>query len=127
MTDQDIRDRILKMDLDLDGRISFDEFSQHLQASASEAVESPMEGFKRSDGTIDWFAVFLHFDTDGSGVLSLVELRAFVEELDDGISREELVEMIRSMDKNGDLQVSYAEFLHYFEGAPKRKRLNQSV
>ena len=86
-----------------------------------------MDGFKRSDGTLDWFQVFLHFDTDGSGVLSLVELKAFVDELDGEATRTELLELIRSMDENGDLQVSYSEFRAYFEGGPERRRLRQSV
>ena len=127
VTDQDIRDRILKMDLDLDARISFAEFAQHLTHSAGAVVESPLRGFKRRDGTIDWFKVFVQFDTDGSGILSLVELKAFVEALDGDTAREELVELIRAMDQNGDLQVSYAEFQRYFSEPSKPRRIHQSV
>ncbi len=123
VTDQDIRDRILKLDTDFDCRIRFEEFSQHLESSSTAPIESSTEGFLRRDGTIDWFAVFMHFDTDDSGVMSLVELKNFIEEFDGGATRQEL---IRSMDENSNMHVSYSEFHRYFGGRLAPRRLHQA-
>ena len=72
-------------------------------------------------------ALFERLDTDGSGILSLVDLKALVEELDGDTGDAELVELSRAMDQSGDLQVSYDELPRAFSAPSKPRRLHQSV
>jgi len=127
-TNRAVRDRILRMDTNLDGKVSFEEFSRYMAEAMAESTEAPTSsGFTRPDGSVHWFKVFLHFDRDGSGTMSLDELRGLLEEIDHDKGRGELVEIIRAMDTNADLEISYAEFKHYFEGAPEQRRLRRHV
>ena len=71
--------------------------------------------------------LFERLDTDGSGILSLVERKALVEDLNGDTGREALVELSRAMDQSGDLHVSYAELQRDFSAPSKPRRLHQSV
>ena len=106
---EQIKKRIEKDDVDGDGRISFEEFYQSLQA-----VEySEPQAFFRADGSVKWFDIFRYYDVDGSGYLEKDELRHFF--VDKGAMTEEeldaLMDEMDSIQKDG--RISFAEMLLY--------------
>ena len=127
-TNQDIRARILNMDDDLDGQVSFEEFSKAMNtAVVEEPSDLPSPSFRNEDGSWNWFAIFSHFDEDGSGALSLRELRTFVEGEDFGVSKKFWISLVEGMDRNADMSISYHEFMSYLSGRKKRRRLYRRV
>jgi Ca2+-binding EF-hand superfamily protein len=55
--------------------------------------------------------IFSSFDTNGDGVLSLDELRSGLRQLGIHLSTEELRRLMEVIDKDGDAQIDYQEFL----------------
>ena len=100
-SDEQLRYMIKQADLDDDGSISFDEFCEVMVVSMAD--DSFDEGSLKES--------FRTFDMDGNGYISASELktmmkRAMGEELTD----EEVDEMIREADLDGDGQVDFEEF-----------------
>lgn len=58
---------------------------------------------------------FRFFDTDGSGNISLEELRLCLRDIDTGLSDSEIEEMLKLADTSGDQELSYEEFCQIFE------------
>ena len=56
--------------------------------------------------------IFSLFDDDKTDTISLANLRRVAEELAETIDEEELTEMIKRADDNGDMSVSFDEFYH---------------
>ena len=114
--DKDIRDTILAMDQDLDGKITLSEFTDHMKKAL---IPEPSFVFPDNFHDIDWFEVFVHFDTDGSGTLSAQELKEILEAKGPQLPRETIIEIFTSLDKNFDGSLSYAEFIrHFTQGTP---------
>ena len=81
----------------------------------------------KDDGSIDWFGAFVHFDQDGSGVLSLVELRQMFEELGHPTQRDAMQAVLMQLDRDADMEISYCEFIRYFEGGSPARTLDMKV
>ena len=66
--------------------------------------------FKKSgiDSKYEFFSVF---DKDGNGYISAAELRHVMTNLGEKLTDEEVDEMIREADIDGDGQVNYEEFV----------------
>lgn len=109
--DKDIRDTILAMDLDLDGKITLAEFTTHMKKAL---IPEPSFVFSDNLNDIDWFEVFVHFDADGSGTLSAQELKEILEAKGPLLPRETIIEIYTSLDKNFGGSLSYAEFIRHF-------------
>lgn len=122
---REIRDRILQMDDNLDGKIGFEEFARHL----SEVLEpQPKMPFTRENGKTDWFAVFVHFDVDGSGLLDISELKSMLTEIGFGGDREAVVALFADIDQNMDGKISYGEFvLHFRDHGKVRERTSVNI
>ncbi len=58
---------------------------------------------------------FRFFDLDGSGRISLEELRLCLRDSETGLSHSEIEEMLRLADTSGDQELSYEEFCEIFE------------
>jgi Ca2+-binding EF-hand superfamily protein len=58
---------------------------------------------------------FRFFDMDGSGEISLEELRLCLRDIDTGLSDSEIEEMLKLADTSGDKELSYEEFCQIFE------------
>ena len=65
----------------------------------------------KKDTKEDILHVFNLFDTDGSGKITLQDLRRVADELGEEISDEELKNMISRADTNDDNAISRDEFL----------------
>ncbi|GBF80615.1 EF-hand domain-containing protein [Aphanothece sacrum] len=83
-------------------RITFAEFSTLLHRDLAEGEESEM--LKR----------FHLFDADGSGYITLEELRVCLQDIDEAISDADIEAMLKHADTSGDEQISYEEFCQLF-------------
>ena len=128
-TNEAVRAKILSMDTDLDGRITFEEFAQFMSAGLHEEDEHEEDEsrFHMEDGSPNWFALFVHFDRDGSGILSLQELRQLLDEIGYKSAREELIAIIHEIDKDANMEISYSEFIDHFRGPAPKKTLDVYV
>ena len=99
-TEAELRDLINEVDADGNGTIDFPEFlnlmARKMQDTDSE--EELKEAFKV-------------FDKDGNGFISAAELRHVMTNLGEKLTDEEVDEMIREADVDGDGQVNYDEFV----------------
>merc|ERR1711904_649212 len=87
-------------DKDGDGTIDFPEF---LSLMARKMKDTDTE-----EGLIGAFKVF---DRDGNGFISAAELRHVMTNLGEKLTDEEVDEMIREADVDGDGQINYEEFV----------------
>ena len=98
---QTIFQMIADMDEDGSGQIEFAEFL-HLM-TAHPDVAGSKKNIKK---------IFDLFDDDRTETISLNNLRRVAEDLAETIDEEELTEMIKRADDNGDMNVSFDEFYH---------------
>lgn len=99
-SDAELREMISEVDVNGDGRIDFEEFVI-LMNRRSKEVDSEEE-------VINAFRVF---DKEGGGMISAVELRHIMTTLGDRLTEEEVEEMIREADVDGDGYINYDEFV----------------
>ena len=62
---------------------------------------------KKNDDTDETKKAFELFDKDGSGYISVEELKQVMTQIGENLTDEELAEMIKEADVNGDGQVDY--------------------
>ncbi len=63
------------------------------------------------DNEEDMMNVFRVFDKDGNGYITAAELKQAMESLDEVVTDEDIEDMIREADTNGDGNVNYEEFI----------------
>ncbi|KAK4238776.1 hypothetical protein C8A03DRAFT_33172 [Achaetomium macrosporum] len=98
-SDEELQDLINEVDTNKDGVISFDEFL----ALMSQTV-------KEVDTEQELLNAFKVFDKDGSGTISSDELRHVLKKLGENLTDDEVEEMIKLADRNGDGHIDYHEF-----------------
>eukprot|EP00058_Branchiostoma_floridae_P007764 XP_002593252.1 hypothetical protein BRAFLDRAFT_124868 [Branchiostoma floridae] len=99
-TEAELRDMVNEIDADGNGTIDFPEFLTMMARSKKDGDE---EGELRE--------AFKVFDKDGNGFISAAELRHVMTNLGEKLTDEEVDEMIREADVDGDGQVNYEEFV----------------
>ncbi|PWU83760.1 putative calmodulin [Trypanosoma cruzi] len=99
-TEAELQDMINEVDQDGSGTIDFPEF---LTLMARKMQDSDSEERSRS--------AFRVFDKDGNGFISAAELRHVMTNLGEKLTDEEVDEMIREADVDGDGQINYEEFV----------------
>ncbi|XP_052766857.1 calmodulin-beta-like, partial [Mya arenaria] len=100
-TEEELRDMIAEVDADGSGSIDFNEFCAMMVKKMNEGTD-PEEEMREA---------FKVFDTDGSGTITVDELKQVMQNLGEKLTKEELDEMIREADKDGDGEIDYAEFV----------------
>ena len=93
--DTDLRDLIKEVDVDLSGTIDFDEFK---------ALMVSQQGNRKSRLKL----AFSVFDQDGSGQITANEMRSVMSQF--GLTDEELDEIIKEVDHDGDASIDFEEF-----------------
>mmetsp|Transcript_8162 Transcript_8162/g.14238 ORF Transcript_8162/g.14238 Transcript_8162/m.14238 type:complete len:152 (+) Transcript_8162:182-637(+) len=63
------------------------------------------------DEVADLKEAFSMFDIDGDGTITLVELKEVMKSLGQNPTERELIQMIKSVDDNGDNEIDFEEFL----------------
>mmetsp|Transcript_54467 Transcript_54467/g.133527 ORF Transcript_54467/g.133527 Transcript_54467/m.133527 type:complete len:150 (+) Transcript_54467:222-671(+) len=103
-TDQELRDMIREVDADGNESIDFPEFVT-LMARKTKAKDLRQE----------LRAIFDIFDEDGSGKISADEVAHIMRNLGEKVTNEEVVNMIKAVDVNGDNEIDFQEFLRLVE------------
>ena len=91
-TEAELKDMINEIDADGNGTIDFPEFLSFM------AEEELIKAFKV-------------FDRDGNGQISAAELRLVMNNLGEKLTDEEVDELIREADVDGDGHINYEEFV----------------
>ncbi len=99
-TEEELVIMIEEVDEDSSGTIDFKEFLG--------LMAKKMQDIDTEDDLIDAFRVF---DMDGNGCISANELKFVLANLGERISDEEIEEMIRDSDTDGDGLIDYKEFI----------------
>jgi calmodulin len=99
-TDAELQDMINEVDIDGNGNIDFKEF---LGLMARKMRDTDTE-----EELIEAFKVF---DRDSNGLISAQELKHVMTSLGEKVSDEEVEEMIRDADIDGDGYINYEEFV----------------
>ena len=95
-TEGELQDMINEVDIDGNGTIEFTEF-----------LGMMAKKMKESDGEEELREAFRVFDKDGNGFISGSELRHVMTTLGEKLTDEEVDEMIREADLDGDGMVNY--------------------
>ena len=101
-----VKEMMKKVDKDGSGTIELDEFMALMAEKISE--RNPEEELKKA---------FRIYDDDDSGGISFDNLKKVALELNENLSDEMLLEMIRMADSNADEDVSLADFLDLMKQA----------
>jgi calmodulin len=99
-TEAELQDMINEVDADGNGTIDFPEFLTMMARK-----------MKDTDSEEEIKEAFKVFDKDGNGFISAAELRHVMTNLGEKLTEDEVDEMIREADVDGDGQINYEEFV----------------
>ncbi len=99
-TDNQVEDMIKEVDKDGSGSIEFPEFSVLMGKHV-----------KEKDTEVELKAAFNYFDLDGNGFISPLELKQVLAKFGADYTDDEVEDIIREGDQDGDGRISYQEFL----------------
>jgi len=99
-SEQELHDMIAEVDYDGNGRIDFEEFVTLMNRRS-----------KETDTEEEVINAFKVFDKDANGLISSTELRHIMTTLGDKLTEDEVEEMIREADIDGDGYINYEEFV----------------
>ncbi|KAK4765522.1 hypothetical protein SAY86_026612 [Trapa natans] len=99
-TEAELQDMISEVDADGNGTIDFPEFLNLMARK-----------MKDTDSEEELKEAFRVFDKDQNGFISAAELRHVMTNLGEKLTDEEVDEMIREADVDGDGQINYEEFV----------------
>jgi Ca2+-binding EF-hand superfamily protein len=99
-TKQELEDMLNEVDIDKNGTIDFDEF-----------VALMGQKFQNRDTEEELQLAFKVFDKNNDGFISHSELKQMMHNLGENLTDDQIAEMIREADIDGDGQINYNEFL----------------
>ena len=99
-TEEELKQIIREVDLDGNGTIDFKEFLCLM-----------VKKMKDTDTDEELLEAFKVFDRDGNGFITSHELRHIMNNLGEGLTPEEIEEMIKEADLDNDGQIDYEEFV----------------
>ncbi|KAI0551337.1 calmodulin [Xylaria curta] len=102
-TESELQDIISEVDADKTGTIDFQEFLTMMTCKV-----------KSADLEEELRQAFKVFDRDNSGSISPEELRSVMASIGEKVTDEEVDEMIREADQDGDGRIDYNEFVQIF-------------
>ena len=115
-TEAELQDMINEVDADGNGTIDFPEFLTMMarKMKDTDSEEEIREAFRFVTILFECSNINYKcsvFDKDGNGYISSAELRHVMTNLGEKLTDEEVDEMIREADIDGDGQVNYEEFV----------------
>ncbi|KAL9458510.1 hypothetical protein AB3S75_007386 [Citrus x aurantiifolia] len=113
-TEAELQDMINEVDADGNGTIDFPEFLNLMARK-----------MKDTDSEEELKEAFRVFDKDQNGFISAAELRHVMTNLGEKLTDEEVDEMIREADVDGDGQINYEEFVKVMMAKRRRKRIEE--
>ncbi|XP_067015135.2 calmodulin isoform X4 [Anabrus simplex] len=104
--EDELEQMLHEVDIDGDGNVSFEEFVQ-IVANMGAATEKTADEEEKE--LRDAFRVF---DKHNRGYISASDLRAVLQCLGEDLSEEEIEDMIKEVDVDGDGRIDFYEFVH---------------
>jgi calmodulin len=98
-TDEDLKDMIKEVDTDGNGNVDFQEFLQLMCCK-----------MKDHDSEEEMLEAFKIFDRDSNGYVTKDDFKVIMNHLGEAMTPDELDEMIKDNDDDGDGQLNYEEF-----------------
>ncbi|XP_011339456.1 calmodulin isoform X2 [Ooceraea biroi] len=105
---EELRTMLQEIDIDGDGNVSFEEFVEivsNIGASTAAASDQHQEEQELRDA-------FRVFDKHNRGYITASDLRAVLQCLGEDLSEEEIEDMIKEVDVDGDGRIDFYEFVH---------------
>ncbi|KAL8136658.1 hypothetical protein V2J09_002659 [Rumex salicifolius] len=111
-TEAELQDMINEVDADGNGTIDFTEFLNLMARK-----------MKDTNSEEDLKVAFRVFDKDQNGFISAAELRHVMTNLGEKLTDEDVDEMIREADVDGDGQINYDEFVKVMLAKKKKRKV----
>ncbi|GAA48456.1 Calmodulin-like protein 12 [Clonorchis sinensis] len=108
----ELKHMIAQVDVNGDGALDFGEF---LRAMTEHHFQPPDILTSRHINEELCRRVFAEFDCDGDGFIDATELEKTMTSLGETLSREDIMDMMREADTDGDGKVSFTEFLNVLQ------------
>ncbi|KAJ0173217.1 hypothetical protein K1T71_011393 [Dendrolimus kikuchii] len=105
---EELQDMLQEVDSDGDGNVSFEEFVSILSKSMSGAGGGTSSAEQEERELRDAFRVF---DKHNRGYICASDLRAVLQCLGEDLSEEEIEDMIKEVDSDGDGRIDFLEFV----------------
>ncbi|KAJ2940217.1 hypothetical protein O0L34_g11784 [Tuta absoluta] len=105
---EELQDMLKEVDSDGDGNVSFEEFVSILSKSMSGGGGGPSSAEQEERELRDAFRVF---DKHNRGYICASDLRAVLQCLGEDLSEEEIEDMIKEVDSDGDGRIDFLEFV----------------
>ncbi|CAH0713652.1 unnamed protein product, partial [Brenthis ino] len=105
---EELQDMLQEVDSDGDGNVSFEEFVNILSKSMSGAGGGSSSAEQEERELRDAFRVF---DKHNRGYICASDLRAVLQCLGEDLSEEEIEDMIKEVDSDGDGRIDFLEFV----------------
>ncbi|XP_055302538.1 calmodulin-beta isoform X2 [Sitodiplosis mosellana] len=115
----EITEMLLEIDIDGDGNVSFEEFVDILSNMTDATAESSADQEERE--LRDAFRVF---DKHNRGYITASDLRAVLQCLGEDLDEDEIEDMIKEVDVDGDGRIDFYEFVHAL-GEPEDSQENE--
>lgn len=106
---EELQDMLQEVDSDGDGNVSFEEFVSILSKSMVGTGNCSSSAEQEERELRDAFRVF---DKHNRGYICASDLRAVLQCLGEDLSEEEIEDMIKEVDSDGDGRIDFLEFVH---------------
>ncbi|XP_053660505.1 calcium-binding protein 4-like [Anopheles marshallii] len=115
---EELQEMLLEIDVDGDGNVSFEEFVDIMSNMTDTVAETSADQEERE--LRDAFRVF---DKHNRGYITASDLRAVLQCLGEDLDEEEIEDMIKEVDVDGDGRIDFYEFVHAL-GEPEDSQEN---
>ncbi|XP_055634229.1 calmodulin isoform X2 [Toxorhynchites rutilus septentrionalis] len=115
---EELQEMLLEIDVDGDGNVSFEEFVDIMSNMTDTMAETSADQEERE--LRDAFRVF---DKHNRGYITASDLRAVLQCLGEDLDEEEIEDMIKEVDVDGDGRIDFYEFVHAL-GEPEDSQEN---
>ncbi|XP_071641005.1 uncharacterized protein [Temnothorax longispinosus] len=105
---EELRTMLQEIDIDGDGNVSFEEFVE-IVSNIGASTAAPSDQDQEEQELRDAFRVF---DKHNRGYITASDLRAVLQCLGEDLSEEEIEDMIKEVDVDGDGRIDFYEFVH---------------
>ncbi|CAK9826074.1 unnamed protein product [Anthophora retusa] len=105
---EELRTMLQEIDIDGDGNVSFEEFVE-IVSNIGANETAPTDQDQEEQELRDAFRVF---DKHNRGYITASDLRAVLQCLGEDLSEEEIEDMIKEVDVDGDGRIDFYEFVH---------------